>query len=289
MWHRDPLTQFVAPGDRSFWDTVWESDFFRAALDDPNDPYGRVIAWAQARPWWFVALRQPHERYHFGAWFAQTLGQRTYENPLIHDLYLFHEMLHAHTFVDDPTSSDGDWQRRMRADEIAVSLETEVLVYARHPDWRPHSFASEIWADRFDLTPAAAGEAGGTLGRRANKERRMWQARPQGRQWRLPFVPTRAFDTPVALWERRRLAAVSPIPNDPVEGLIASYDEQADLFFDAWRPFWRQVERDRIEFENLCAQGRWQEAVRRRERRWEQVSDADGIPYGEVARASFVP
>lgn len=285
MWHRDPLTRRVLPGDTAFWDGLWKSDLFRAALADPNDPYAEVIAWAKSRPWWFVPLRQPCERYHFGAWFGQVLGQRDYAKPLIHDLYLFHEILHARTFVDDPTSSESAWRRRMRADEIAVSLETEVLVYARHPEWRAHTFDQPIWADRFDLTPGPAQTASVALP--SMTERRLFQARPKGAQWPLPFVATQAFPSYAALWARRREAARQPLPGDTVETTIAHYEGEANTFFDAWQRRWRLVERDRQTFEALCRAGQATVAIRRREARWEQVADAQGVPYGPEAHQSF--
>jgi hypothetical protein len=287
MWHRDPLTRRILPGDTGFWDTVWQSPQFRAALADPNDPYAQVIAWAKTRPWWVVPLRQPCERYHFGAWFGQALGERTYAKPLIHDLYLFHEILHARTFVDRPERAESDWRRRMRADEIAVSLETEVLVYARHPDWRAHTFDQTIWADRFDLTPAPGHTDPVSLSSIA--ERRLFQARPRGGQWPIPFRPTVAFPSLVALWARRRAAAIAPLENDPVEATIARYEGEANIFFAAWQRRWRLVERDRVRFEAQCRAGLIATAMRHREARWEQVADAQGVPYGREAHASFEP
>lgn len=289
MWHRDPLTQFVAPGDHAFWAGQWQSPLFQAAMADPTDPYSKVIAWASTRPWWFIPLKHDYERYHFGAWFAQALGQREYETPLIHDLYLFHEILHARTFVDDPDSSEGNWRRRMRSDEILVSLETEVLVYARHPEWRAHSFSFPIWADRFDLSVAQSRVQGSLPGEPLRAERLLWEARPQGNEWPIPFIPTSAFGSEGELWARRRQAAIAPLAADSPEALIALYDEQAAPFFEAWRPHWREVEQERVAFERLCAQGHWHEAVQRRERHWERVSDEDGIPYGQIAKATYKP
>lgn len=288
MWHRDPLTQFVEPGDTSFWASQWQSPMFQEAMANPADPYTQVMAWAASRPWWFVPLKHDYDKYHFGAWFGQALGQRTYANPLIHDLYLLHEILHARTFVDDPDSSEGAWRRRMRSNEIMVSLETEVLVYARHPEWRVASFSMPIWADRFDLTLAA--ESNTSPSRDWSRaETQLWNARPQGTEWPIAFASTRAFSNLGALWERRRAAAFTPQKGDASEVLIAKYDDQATPFFEAWQPYWREAERDRVVFERLCAQGQWKEAVSLRERRWEQRSDADGVPYGQIAKATYEP
>lgn len=288
MWHRDPQTFKVAPGDRAFWTGLWQSPQFRACLADPDEPYRWVLERAIARPWWFVPLRTPCEKYHFGAWFGQALGQRTYERPLIHDLYWLHEILHALTFENDPQGSAGQWERRMRANEILVSLETEVLVYARYPDWREHTFAQTIWADRFDLRSAPA-QMSTELARAWQRtvparEHALRHARPS---WPLPYPATRDFSSPLALWWRRRQAALTPLSDDAPEHLIAQYEGQATEFFQAWRPHWRQVERDRQHFEAACAAGRWRQAVADRERRWEQVSDAQGLPYGQVAHRFF--
>lgn len=282
MWHRDPLTHLVHANDPSFWQTVWKSPQFQKLLKDPTDPYQKIIAWAAAQPWWFVPLRQAYEKYHFGTWFGQTLGQRTYENPLIHDLYLFHEVLHAATFEDMPASTDQEWEARMRANEIMVSLETEVLVYARHPEWRSASFDQPIWADHFDLSP---GPLTTTPWQAVGVEQRLWTHRPG---WPLPFFPTQSFGDLARLWVRRRQAALHPDPQDASETLIAQYEDQATLFFDSWRPYWRQVERDRIVFSHRGARGDWDGAIAQRLTRWDEVSNADGVPYGDVGLASFV-
>lgn len=288
MWHRDPDTRFVPPGD-DFWDTVWRSDEFRAALADPADPYRRVVAAARLRPWWYVPVRHPQERQHFGTWFGRALGQRAYTKPLVHDLFLLHELLHACSFVDDPRGTEASWRYRMRANEIAVSLETEVLVYARHPTWRAHTFSKEIWADRFDLRAVRGGGPGARRSRRLGSEQQLWRRRPQASEtpWILPHAATASFPAYADLWQRRRLAARQP--QDALEETIRRYEGSADAFFHAWRPYWRHVERERVAFDDACSRGAWRSAVRRRERWWEVHADAQGIPYGGVACKLWAP
>lgn len=288
MWHRDPTTRFVPPGDQTFWSEVWQSAQFRACLADPQDPYHHLMVRAAQRPWWVVPLRSTREKYHFGAWFGQALGQRSYERPLIHDMYLLHEIMHAMTFENRPDSTNGNWERRMRANEILVSLETEVLVYARHPEWREHTFTQDIWADRFDLRQGPVvvdtALAQAWQKRMPRHEHALRHARPQ---WPIPYVGTHAFPSALALWWRRRQAALTPIQGDSAEQLISQYEGQASGFFEAWRPAWRLVERDRQHFEDACDRGKWQQAVNAREHRWEQVSDTQGLPYGHVAQRFF--
>lgn len=301
MWHRDPRTVFIRPNDQDFWATAWRSPEFQAIACDNADPYYPILTWAAAQPWWFVALNEPHERFHFGTWFAQALGQRTYANPLIYDLYLFHEILHARTFVDKPSGTYEEWRGRIRSNEICVSLETELLVYARHPEWRDRSFDFSIWADRVDLTPVDAGgpaqdtgDFDGLVAVPSQDADELFLYRSRGGvttgengqviSWPLSYPSTVDFPTFAHLWAKRREVACHPVPGDKVERCIALYEKSARRLTDAWKERWRQVEEDRISFQALCDAGQVDEAVSQRQTRWEETSDASGLPYGNEAR-----
>lgn len=88
---------------------------------------------------------------HFGTYFgAMDLRLGTYKkNPVIQLLYYLHELRHVQTIRYDNDRSWLDWQRDIIESELISSLTSECNVYLRIPGLRQHSFAHEIWVDRF--------------------------------------------------------------------------------------------------------------------------------------------
>lgn len=294
MWHERADTQIVEPGDLAFWQGLWRTDAFRALMADPTTGYGNLLVQASRMPWWFVSAEQSYERRHFSVWFGQAIIRRHYENPVIEDLYYFHDLLHALTFVDGSRMDESAWRLAMRANEIAVSMETEVLVYWRSPALRPQSFRHAIWHDQ--ITPRLAPDARerlvayraailrDTACDASQHEAALVRAVPA---WPLEHVCDATRDLPdrQTLWDLRRAISLSPHAGNEVEMELAKYENQAEPFYDAWSQQWREVERERAVFADLCSQGRWKEAVVRRHRIWQSVSNEDGVPYGDRAQA----
>lgn len=287
MWHRRPGTVLIEPGDVRFWtDTLWKTDAFRALIADPRTGYRRMLEKAAMRPWWFVDPVHDYERAHFSIWFAQAFLRRTYANPVIEDLYYWHDLLHALTFPPDDSGSLADWMRRMRTNESEVSLETEVVVYLRQPALRAQTFDFPIWADRLiggwpkdaDERVAAFRAACAADPELGASERALWAAHAD---WPLGMPP--GLDAR-ALWDWRRAVALAPTAGDPVEEGIAFYEGATAAFYRTWAHDWREAETERDAFERACAAGDWRGAVKRREALWERVSDEGGVPYGGIAR-----
>lgn len=298
MWHERPNTQLVEPGDTAFWRSLWRTDAFRALLDDPRTGYARVLDQAATLPWWFLDSEQAYERRHFSVWFGNAFVRREYDNPVITDLFYWHDLLHAMTFrAFDPALPVGEpaWRLAMRANEIAVSMETETILYWRQPALRALSWDQPIWADQItDPLPAALqarlvayradlAAAQPTPVARYEQDLRQAVLSP----WPLPYAPEAGqpgvdWDT---LWALRRAVTRAPDLGNAVEQDIARYESMADPFFFHWAHDWRRVEDERFAFASLCAQGRWREAVARREAHWSEAANADGVPYGDIARA----
>ena len=124
------------------WLSVWKSREFRSLLEKDN---------------WFTQSTLPlisnqvlgwyhppeNSRFYFSAWLLNSLQIRHYDNPLIHDLYVLHEALHAAT-LDNYFQNTPDAFVALRVNEIEVSLETEVWVYLREPSWVGKTF-SPLW------------------------------------------------------------------------------------------------------------------------------------------------
>ena len=292
MWHQRPDTLFVAPQQLRFWQDIWRTDTVRELFHSPA--YALVRERVLALPWWWVTPRHPHEHRHFSVWFGQTILRRHYAQPAVEDLYLLHDLLHAVTLEAAPESTFTTWQRQMRVNEIAVSLETEVLVYARCPQLRPQTFDFPIWADRFDLQPGQrqfmASRTERWWGERAllrpnpaqQVETALFEARPYGQTWPLPFPGSASFGQPEDLWAARR--AVTLWPGDGAsEQTIHRYEHAVARFYEAWQDTWQLVEAERQRFAYQIATGQWMQARRERELHWEAHSDDRGVPYGCIA------
>ncbi len=294
MWHKAADTQLVEPGDIGFWKGLWKSEAFQAMMADPRTGYGELLKRAAQQPWWWVTPHHDYERKHFTVWFAQAIVRRHYDNPVLQDLYHFHDMLHALTFVDNPSGSESDWRLRMRADEVAVSIETELLVYKRYPGLREQSFGFPIWLDEITAGPLSVDHRRRLTAfvekRQRNRgdrgvwyERALREAHPA---WHLPYPMGEGDDLSDydRLWDLRRAVTLDPDRGNPVETMLAEYEALSDPWCDAWMDDWRTVEAERLTFKNMCAEGRWQDAIKRRYRHWERVSNEDGVPYGELAQ-----
>ncbi len=223
-----PGTKHIAPDSGYWYGKAWQSkDFIRVALP----VYRNVIEWAEKQDWWFYhPLDQEHQL--FSVWFAHAIGIREYSNPLIHDLYVFHDLLHAYTFIDAPGDTTERWKVRMRANEIMTSLETEVLFYHRCPSLREKSFSNEIWADRW-LPEGVVGRASDFGVEMNNQEELLLSA---ASLW--PLVIPAMFS---GLWWVRRRASLNP-SFCPHEQQIALYEKRAEQYYQAWGEQWREIE-----------------------------------------------
>lgn len=292
MWHKNPDTQFVAPGDAAFWKSFWRTDVFRALIEDPSTGYATMMARVMKRPWWFVSPTTSYERMHFAPWFANAFIRREYDNKLIEDLYYWHDIIHAMTFVDASRMNEEAWRLAMRSNEISTSLETEVLIYWRSPDLRAFTFNHPIWADTFSdsLPEYALNRLRAYQDALVNNKDSLRSQHEYALRRALPFPPI-DFDHHLypgrpdyeTLWNLRRSTTLCP-GDCSIERDLARYEATADPFYDHWANMWRDVELHRAEFATLCGHGEWKEAVRRRHAKWEDVSNEDGIPYGDLAK-----
>lgn len=290
MWHTFDSTTLVIPGQTSFWDTFWKSAFFKKLMTTHPD-YRKLQEQAMRLPWVFVDSRKDYDRRHFSAWFANTIIRREYDNPVTQDLFHFHDILHALTFEDNPEGTEEEWRFRMRSNEIAVSLETEVLLYFRSPGLREASFDFPIWYDSF-----AKGVIDSDRDRLVEYEnhyhnhpevadviydRKLWLAHPA---WPIGFSHHLVHNLSYRqLWDFRRAVSRNPSSN-PVEKMLAEYEGFSEVWADGWKNHWREIETERVAFRELCESGEWKQALLNRFAHWEKVSNEDGIPYGDLTK-----
>lgn len=124
------------------WQSVWQSQEFRALLEGHNWFTRHALPSISSRPiGWFDP--PSGSRFYFSAWLMNSIMRRTYDNPLVADLYVLHEALHACT-IDAYLEQSPDPFVALRVNEIEVSLETECWVYLREPSWVGRTFP-DLW------------------------------------------------------------------------------------------------------------------------------------------------
>jgi len=115
-----------------------------------ESPY--VASWIQrfaVHPAVFAEMSDVDVEYpHFATWFGMTY-LRSYDDPVISDLYYLHELVHSVLLHYEPAPLFTAWYRKMNGIEFSASLETEGYIYLGVPNLRALSFKDEIWADRY--------------------------------------------------------------------------------------------------------------------------------------------
>ena len=132
---------------------IWQSDLFKKQMENPQSKLYKFIKEVSRFP--FIQIDysdRKYERPHHYAW-MNILPTRSYPNPYIHDLYVFHELWHKLT-MKYFSRQLGDFNffqfmKKMRENEIEASNMSEVVIYYWIPGLREKTFEHEIWADRF--------------------------------------------------------------------------------------------------------------------------------------------
>lgn len=292
MWHKQLTTEIIAPQNHEFWENLWRTpEMKKIMLEDPE--YSKILERAKELVWWWVEPTQEYERFHFSAWFGNTILKRDYESPLHQDLFHLHDILHAITFENKPLGTEENWRNRMRANEIAVSLETEVLFYFRFPHLREQSFDFKIWHDEIkegiselQFTKIKNFEEGLQLEFLDGwqKEKNLRNGHPEN--WFLEFPKASGIELSYEqLWNLRRIISRTPNINSKVEMMLASYEGSSNAWENAWQTTWQDVELERQIFQDFCAHGKYKSAIERRHKIWEIMANSDGIPYGNIAKS----
>lgn len=204
-----------APGRRDAWTNVWVSPEFQFLATTPSWLSRDVIPFLAARPiGWF----DPPEgaRFYFSALFMNAVMNRRYDNPLVQDLYVLHEALHAAT-LDGFADHIHDLRLAVRLNEIEVSLETECRVYLREPSWVGKTF-DPLWVSAQNLF------AGDQEEREDDVLDPDWYRLAVSSAW--PTMDHRGLD----LWNARRRATYAP--QTPADHLVARYERLAHKWLD---------------------------------------------------------
>ncbi len=99
------------------------------------------------------ALQEYVEAPHFSPWWG-GIQLRTYDNKVVQDLYYLHEIEHAGTMPYGPDAAHSltdpvTFKNKIRDNEHEASTLSEMTIYCEFPQLRKHSFAHQIFVDRF--------------------------------------------------------------------------------------------------------------------------------------------
>lgn len=113
--------------------------------------YGKVIDFIieNRTPMFFEMSNYKVERSHFTQSFGLFPMRDEYANPTTSGLFYLHDFMHLMmSFPQFPRSVlFDDFVYQSILNEHAISNETEVLTYVRHPEWRKNTFAQAILYD----------------------------------------------------------------------------------------------------------------------------------------------
>jgi hypothetical protein len=217
---------------REYVDQLWSTSWVR----NSRVVRTRMLEPLLKRPITFFDPTDPAlEWSHFTSWMG-AIAHRTYENPLIQDLYYLHEFMHAATLPYQSYSSSttfAEWFRTMTLNEAQASLISEAYIYLENPEMRSESFDFEIWVDRF------LGEAEG-----ANHVPDFMNTPAYG------FSPGPDSYDLERLFQARVQAMTSPLPFDLCALQIHHYAKQNLQWANVWANSWREVQIEMQQYHN---------------------------------------
>ncbi len=148
------LQAFVTPHEvRTQIYGLWQTPGFREQQLTPGSLVHRVTEQYTLLPRLFAEMTNEHlEKSHFSSWW-NVMMLRDYSNPVIHDLYLLHEMHHAGTMPYLAGINKKAFDEKMQRNELEASVLSEIEIYFDMPGLREQSFDHPIYADRFLESP----------------------------------------------------------------------------------------------------------------------------------------
>lgn len=201
---------------KDFFLSLWQTQMFKKASLEPNSLVGGLIDRFSEYPRYIYQMQNKElERAAFTSWY-NVLSLKEYDNRYIHDLYLLHELTHICSMPYQTDLSFGEWQSKMRENEVWASLVSEVLIYFELPDLRPHSFGNKIWVDKFLKTNS--------------------------------FKNKSAQELYALMLPLRQKAYIEP--SDKVEQELAEFKKFSFLFYNVWEKDFNTVEAKVLELKN---------------------------------------
>lgn len=254
------------------WGNIWVSSEFKTLMQQSSWLRDEVMPYISSRPLgWFEP--PDNARFYFSSWLMNSVMRRTYANPLIQDLYVLHEALHAAS-LDDYFTHAKTPADALRSNEIQVSLETECWMYMRHPEWIGKTFP-DLWIVQPHIQQRVeCVDHNSPIG--TDKENDLYLL-AQTAQW--PLQPPSGSLNPQSLWwVRRRMATHALTDSDRV---VKRYEKMADKWIAQIADGITLVQNGRNGFNTDLKTGAWQNAVDN----WSAYLNNhiyEGLPFGDL-------
>ena len=239
----------------------WKTDFFKNLQDRAGSVVNILIKKFKEKNIYFYDYTEDYEKHHMMLWFYHV-GNREYENPYIHDLYLFHEYYHLISFPTVQHTDFNEWKEAMWKNELEASLMSEVYIYYFEPELRKYTFGNTIWFD--DISSLFGYEK-----INVNEDILMFKNHPP------------IFE---AIKNRREAIRNGEPLMFKSEESISSFNNK-DNWFNEWRHDFLEVEQIRCEFEknskinDFYASSKLNEMLER--------NTENNVPFNKVALATY--
>ncbi len=133
---------------------LWQSDIFKDSHRSGGYIKKVVDQFAKLPRVFCETSNDPLERAHFCTWWGVIMLRKDYTNPIIHDLYLLHEIVHAGTMPYSANIGPETFFEKMTNNELWASVVSEISVYFElGRALRDASFSQPIYADRYLSDP----------------------------------------------------------------------------------------------------------------------------------------
>lgn len=269
-WVAQKEIQWFAPYS-PHWNAVWVSSEFQNLMEKAGWLRDEVMPYISSRPLgWF----DPPEnaRFYFSSWLMNCVMRRTYSNPLIQDLYVLHEALHAASldeyFLHAKNPADA-----LRSNEIQVSLETECWIYLHNPQWVGRTFP-DLWVMQPHIQKHL--QEGLSVEKNPSPQEIELHALAKKSVWPIRHS---CGETEERLWWTRR--AMNTHAQTPADYTVAKYERMADKWIAQIAPDISLVQQGRERFNMDLKKDSWTVAVDN----WTHYLNRHlqgGLPFGNL-------
>jgi len=240
---------------------LWKTDIFRQSHQSGAFVHGIVDQFAKLPRLFCETTNDNLERAHFSTWWGAMMLRHDYDNPVIADLYLLHEMQHAGTMPYRAGLSHKAFCEKMEFNELGASVLSEIQVYFEMPGLRESSFAHPIYADRYLADPAMQA---------------LWR---ENREVAIETIKLM----------RRNIMIGNEHDLDIAELWIRKFNQQNAAYALVWHSRYDEIERHMVDFQNAAYLVGRREAIELHRDWLDAEADKDPIdhiPFREEAEIS---
>lgn len=250
---------------------LWKSDVFQRSHDEGGIVSRVIDSFARTPKFFYQPSQENVEAPHFSPWWG-GIQRRVYDNPVIQDLYHFHEIEHAGTMPYMAGLNRVTFKNKIRDNEHEASALSEMTIYLHHPELRAQTFPHEIYVDRF-LFPD------GDLTKPNPELMARWQDEPDLVRKELMYARASVVTSKDVTQE--------DLERDPVVFWLNKFANQGRRWIEIWSDRYDIVERGMIKFKAEC-RSLGNEVAMKRHMEWllsDEITNGTDIPFYTEASA----